>query len=132
MPTQRQAFRKGNKNPKINMKAFFILFTISASIAAESFDLKAPFVRTKSGQILTGTVLPAAKNRVVEAFLGIPYAQPPIGDLRFCPPQSLKLQNESLIFDRKTKNCWQITQEESSFDEDCLYLNVYKPGKNKF
>lgn len=46
-------------------------------------------VQTSSGPV-TGH---AALNRTqVSEYLGIPYAQPPLGDLRFAPPQTYSLQ----------------------------------------
>ncbi|KAJ8710914.1 hypothetical protein PYW08_009429 [Mythimna loreyi] len=66
-------------------------------------------------------------------FLGIPYAQPPVGDLRFKAPQPAKpwegVRNakefgskctQYELFDIESKN-------KRSGDEDCLYLNVYTP-----
>ena len=60
---------------------FVALFTSSA-VAQNAVGAT---VQTSSG-IVTGH---AARNRTqVSEYLGIPYAQPPIGNLRFAEPQS--------------------------------------------
>ena len=48
-----------------------------------------PLIVSTLNGLLRGLTLPTTSenNRSVSAFLGIPYAQPPIGDLRFKPPQ---------------------------------------------
>lgn len=68
----------------------------------------------------------------VEKYLGIPYAKPPVGSLRWKPPQKpepwegiLKTQkygNEAMKYDTG----W---FDEDQLSEDCLYLNVWKPVK---
>jgi carboxylesterase type B len=68
----------------------------------------------------------------VTAFLGIPYAQPPTGPLRWAPPHPPA--KWSGVFDAATfgKRCAQIAnptlQTAASSDEDCLYLNVWTPN----
>lgn len=65
------------------------------------------------------------------AYTGIPYAQAPINNLRFEPPQ--KPQYNDVINDKSKENvmCAQVSvfngPPEISGDEDCLYLNVYVP-----
>lgn len=67
-----------------------------------------------------------------DAFLGIPYAQPPVGNLRFKWPQSL----DSSFTEERTAteygdSCMQYTQNWT-MSEDCLSLNVIRPaGKPK-
>ncbi|ETS85710.1 hypothetical protein PFICI_03735 [Pestalotiopsis fici W106-1] len=69
------------------------------------------------------------------SFLGIPYAQPPTGELRFMPPQPLSLNTSQagVVFEA-THVAPPCIQWGSEFDvenptpsEDCLYLNVYVP-----
>ena len=72
----------------------------------------------------------------VRAFKGIPYAQPPIGDLRWREPQPVKAWEGV----RSAKNFGPRAMQRRYFDdmlfrsdgvsEDCLYLNVWTPAKN--
>ncbi|KAF1760090.1 hypothetical protein GCK72_008336 [Caenorhabditis remanei] len=61
------------------------------------------------------------------AFTGIPYCQPPVGNLRLQPPQPLTQFNTTLhdatYFRPK---CPQLNANGAT-NEDCLYLNVYTP-----
>ncbi len=61
----------------------------------------------------------------VEQFLGIPYAEPPVGPLRFRPPVPLPLAGalDATAFGAK---CLQGTAPDG--DESCLFLNVYRPA----
>ncbi|MFC4260803.1 carboxylesterase/lipase family protein [Marinobacter lacisalsi] len=65
------------------------------------------------------------------AFRGIPYAQPPVGNLRFAPPQPAGAWEGTLQADEFGNNCPQTGSAFNGFadslDEDCLFLNVYKP-----
>ncbi|EEZ97529.1 venom carboxylesterase-6 [Tribolium castaneum] len=87
-----------------------------------------PMVSTPLGQI-QGYHRKSAKGNVFAAFEGIPYAKPPIGGLRFEPPEPIDpwkgVWNASTTFE-----CAQTTlmrPELIEGDEDCLYLNVYVP-----
>lgn len=82
-----------------------------------------PVVRTDSGPV-QGVVM----NGVAE-FLGIPYAAPPVRQLRWMPPQPPHPWTEVRSTKAFAPNCTQ-NQElgyfagPSSTAEDCLYLNV--------
>ncbi|MFC4260802.1 carboxylesterase/lipase family protein [Marinobacter lacisalsi] len=63
------------------------------------------------------------------SFKGIPYAQPPVGDLRYAAPVPAEPWTETLSADSFGGSC---IQPQSTFGaatatEDCLYLNVYQP-----
>ena len=53
-------------------------------------------VKTSSGVVRGQTI--QVLNRRIDQFLGIPYAEPPIGELRFAKPQPLKKPKEVNIF----------------------------------
>uniref|UniRef100_A0A1B0G120 Carboxylic ester hydrolase n=1 Tax=Glossina morsitans morsitans TaxID=37546 RepID=A0A1B0G120_GLOMM len=65
------------------------------------------------------------------SFRGIPYAQPPIGDLRFQPPQPYNAWKPQ-VYDATSDGpiCPQLTTETSEISEDCLRLNVYTKNLN--
>uniref|UniRef100_U5EY55 Carboxylic ester hydrolase n=1 Tax=Corethrella appendiculata TaxID=1370023 RepID=U5EY55_9DIPT len=67
------------------------------------------------------------------AFEGVPYAEPPIGKLRYQPPVSLakKWKGEKLVT-KATSICIQWDHfiegdDKLRGEEDCLYLNIYTP-----
>ncbi|KAK4109805.1 alpha/beta-hydrolase [Canariomyces notabilis] len=90
-------------------------------------SLSAP-VETESG-LVSGLVL-ANKTR---AFLGVPYAAPPVGPLRWRPPQpavpwtgvrsATSLPPAAFQFAPPPNSIYY--GGETSFSEDCLYLNIY-------
>lgn len=75
-------------------------------------------------------------------FKGVPYAAPPIGDLRWCPPKPVVPWDGVRKCDTFSKICPQLFQPEEGFyrkefyddpdpeiSEDCLYLNAWVPKK---
>ena len=72
----------------------------------------------------------------VNVFLGIPFAEPPIGKNRFRPPKP-KRQWRPAIYKAMefSPECLQSTlfssDTDSIRDEDCLYLNVWAPLKTR-
>lgn len=87
----------------------------------------ATIVSTTKGQI-SGT----QKNRHQE-FLGIPFAKPPVGPLRFCAPQPCDPWTgirEAVSFGPSAPQSQSLPgmTPEGPFKEDCLYLNVYTPA----
>ncbi|MFO0551742.1 MAG: carboxylesterase family protein [Polyangiaceae bacterium] len=64
----------------------------------------------------------------VVAFLGIPYAAPPIGELRWRLPVEHACFDGTLDATAPKPSCPQLTQEGIyEGDEDCLTLNVFRP-----
>jgi carboxylesterase type B len=98
-----------------------------------------PTVKLRSGVEIHGTV--NATTPSVQQFLSIPFAQPPIGSLRWAPPQKLDsipdvidatvlgpscpqgLSNGSSLY---TKDVLQFNID-GSVSEDCLALSVWTP-----
>ena len=82
-------------------------------------------VRTTDGAV-RGTRLGAA-----EAFLGLPYAAPPVKDLRFAPPVAPTRWRGVRDASRQAPACLQFQpggiRETQATSEDCLYLDLYRP-----
>jgi para-nitrobenzyl esterase len=105
---------------------FFLLF--SFEISAQKID---DFVSTSSGKV-QGYL----ENKVMN-YDDIPYAKPPVGDLRWKAPREI-LDSERVIENKDNNFC---IQEPSSMggapgegiltgSEDCLYLDIKTPKKN--
>jgi para-nitrobenzyl esterase len=108
-----------------------ISFSLTISVA---FAAGCAFAASGTVKIDTGRLKGETSGSVV-AFKGIPYAAPPVGELRWRPPQSVK--------------AWSGVREASGFGadcmqkpfpgdaaplgvtpaEDCLYVNVWVPAK---
>jgi para-nitrobenzyl esterase len=66
----------------------------------------------------------------VGEFLGIPFAAPPVGDLRWQPPHDAPLWPQTLQATKFANTCVQPQRgvfAAPSNTEDCLYLNVFTP-----
>jgi carboxylesterase type B len=107
-----------------------------------------PSATIDSGVIIGAVTNYSKSNVQVNQFLGIPFAQPPIGNLRFSPPQKPNNWTHPLNTNRLPPSCIQDFGNRTSvrefqmtlFDsppppngesEDCLYLNVYVPVNDK-
>ncbi len=118
-----------------NPVPFFIIYTVCmlvmpAAQAQQALDRKE--VRTKYGRI-SGL----RSDKTVYSFKGIPYAQPPVGNLRWREPQPPVPWPEVKLTERFGPSPMQArptpfgvyTPEflipESPISEDCLYLNVW-------
>ncbi|MCG5440315.1 carboxylesterase/lipase family protein [Micromonospora foliorum] len=92
--------------------------------AADDDRRSAAVVRTDQGAV-RGTV--AADHR---SFQGIPYASPPLGALRWAPPQPGPTWTGVRDATRPGADCAQLRglpMDAPSEAEDCLYLNVTTP-----
>jgi para-nitrobenzyl esterase len=101
-----------------------VLATFSTMAQDENVREEGPVVRTAEGPV-RGFV-----RSGVSVFLGIPYAAPPVGNLRWRPPQPVEHWDEPLDATHYANTCPQVTElgafaGPSSITEDCLYLNVF-------
>ncbi len=74
-------------------------------------------------QTTSGPVCGVVSNSVDE-WMGIPYAAPPVGSLRWEPPQPPTPWTTPLQATQFGSKCIQV----SGGSEDCLYLNVWRPA----
>ncbi|GMS99366.1 hypothetical protein PENTCL1PPCAC_21541 [Pristionchus entomophagus] len=96
----------------------------------------------KDGSPVTGEMMIAPNGKLVTQFYGIPFAEPPVGKLRFrkpvpkapwrntlnanVPPNSCIQCLDTYFDDFVGATMWNANTEQS---EDCLYLNVFVPEK---
>jgi para-nitrobenzyl esterase len=112
---------------RIMFRAFLISLTALAAIS-----LPASAQVKVDGGAVSGLALEG-----VTAYEGIPFAAPPVGDLRWRAPQPVKPWSGVLKADRFGHDCMQKPfpgddgpiRTESS--EDCLYVNVWTPAAAK-
>ncbi|GAA2540651.1 carboxylesterase family protein [Winogradskya consettensis] len=89
-----------------------------------------PVVKTDKGQVR------GQAKAMVTSFLGLPYAAPPTGGLRWRAPQPVARWQGVRDATTFGGSCvqgsgWDPGYEQPTLTEDCLYLNVYRPSDAK-
>uniref|UniRef100_A0A452G5L0 Carboxylic ester hydrolase n=1 Tax=Capra hircus TaxID=9925 RepID=A0A452G5L0_CAPHI len=102
-----------------------------------------PIVETAQGRVLGKYVSLNGFAQPVGVFLGIPFAKPPLGSLRFAPPQPAEpwsfvknttshppMCSQNAMFGEMASDLLSNGMEsvKPKFSEDCLYLNIYTPA----
>jgi para-nitrobenzyl esterase len=99
--------------------------------------LAAPVAVTDSGRVA------GSRDGAVDAYLGIPFAAPPVGANRWRAPQPAARWTGTRDATRFGHSCWQSVSPQGfgpwsheyvvqgDISEDCLFLNVWTPGKAK-
>ncbi|KAL1492311.1 hypothetical protein ABEB36_012784 [Hypothenemus hampei] len=77
--------------------------------------------------IVRGRLITTSTNKTFRAFQGIPYAEPPLGSLRFQAPIPPKSWENTLNATEDPNVCYAIDSDSPKESEDCLYLNIYTP-----
>lgn len=80
-----------------------------------------------------GPVAGTTRNSI-DSWLGLPFAAPPVGELRWQPPQPVKPWTAPIKAETLANSCAQGADlgafARAGGSEDCLYLNVYRPLKS--
>lgn len=113
------------------MKSIFVSLLLISSIygMAQFNHPEGPQVKTQQG-ILSGTY-----DAGISSFKGVPFAQPPIGDLRWQAPQAPKPWEGVRKADAFGPRAMQraifsdMNFRSDGMSEDCLYLNIWTPAK---
>ncbi|MFV3128950.1 carboxylesterase/lipase family protein [Niveispirillum sp. KHB5.9] len=106
------------------------LLLLGATCLSLATATAAQIVRVEGG-VIEGRPLDSGVN----AFLGVPFAAPPLRDLRWRPPQPVQPWAGTLHADRFAPMCLQPMRGSTinhyfgheAISEDCLYLNVWAP-----
>jgi para-nitrobenzyl esterase len=115
--------RSGRRLSGVISTVATILFAACTAMAARADHLTAT-VHVATGD-LQGKVVAG-----VDEFLGIPYAAPPVGDLRWRPPAAPASWSGTRRVTAFANTCAQASRgifAAPSNTEDCLYLNVFAP-----
>lgn len=74
----------------------------------------------------------AKSSNLVLTWLAIPYAEPPIGKLRFKNPKPVKSWTKTLNATKWGKSCtqWDGDKIDKDSSENCLFLNIFAPYTN--
>ncbi|XP_055677254.1 juvenile hormone esterase [Lutzomyia longipalpis] len=88
-------------------------------------------VKLSHGGVVVGRHMVSHDGKGIRAFMGIPYAEPPVGSRRFRAPVPKEKWSGERLAVKDSDICIQRDpyrrDMEISGSEDCLYLNVYTP-----
>ena len=85
---------------------------------------------TINNGVLEGKRHDSFRGTIVYEFLGIPYAVPPTGSLRFENPQPLETSWKGILPVKNYKDAC-VQNKDKPDSEDCLHLNIWVPSSNK-
>jgi para-nitrobenzyl esterase len=105
-----------------------------AIAAAVVLAVAVPALGADRVRTANGTVEGLRTESGVQAYLGIPFAAPPVGDLRWKPPHTVKNWTGTRSAAQFGPRCVQapifgdMNFRSTGMGEDCLYLNVWTPA----
>lgn len=103
-----------------------LIFVAAYMLMSPAISGDRPHVDAPAGRVL-GTA-----EGDIRAFRGIPYAQPPLGDLRWRPPVQMPRWQGVREATKYGAACMQppppaATGSQTAMSEDCLFLNIWTP-----
>lgn len=119
------------------LSSLFVICLIPVCSSQSESEL---IVQTRAGKV-RGIRLPLPGGTQVTAFLGIPFAEPPVGKRRFRPAEPKRPWSD--VFDATSypSACYQYVDmsfpgfqgsemwnPNREMSEDCLYLNIWVPS----
>eukprot|EP00106_Octopus_bimaculoides_P021335 XP_014788777.1 PREDICTED: acetylcholinesterase-like [Octopus bimaculoides] len=116
------------------LKYIFIISLLQTSIYAQD-----PIIDTTTGKIKGSNI--SVQNVNLDVFLGIPFAKPPVGNLRFRRPEPIERWSGIKDTKEHVSACVQQVQGgiggeslwnlKTNISEDCLYLNIWAPTESR-
>ncbi|KAM9046710.1 cocaine esterase isoform 4-T4 [Megaptera novaeangliae] len=124
---------------RLRAVAFGVLLLL---VPGQGQDSAGPVRTTHTGQVRGSLVHVKNTDVGIHTFLGIPFAKPPLGLLRFAPPEPpeswsgikdgtshpAKCLQDFASMKEMTLKLLNVTLPSTSMSEDCLYLNIYTPA----
>jgi len=117
-------------NRTLGTLALTAILATSSGLTSTASAQQAVSVQTDQGAVI-------GQQTTANVFLGIPYAAPPVGPLRWKPPQPASAWTSPLDASKPGNVCPQVVQAQFVVpgqtvgqvigNEDCLSLNVYAP-----
>jgi Carboxylesterase type B len=120
--------------------SLLLLFAVNIILPALSQNKKSQEIKSSNNpQVKTpnGIVEGIIEKSGVYSYKGIPFAAPPVGDLRWKEPQPAKNWEGILKADHfsakpmQTNVFGDMNSRSTTISEDCLYLNIWAPKKGK-
>jgi para-nitrobenzyl esterase len=108
------------------MKEIMFLFAISSLIVVHSCSTLPPGQAKTEQGIVQGIM-----EDSLTVFKGIPFAAPPVGDLRWKAPQPVQPWEGVKMATAYAPAAFQGGNPASGKSEDCLYLNIWTPALSK-
>ena len=101
-----------------------LLLAIAIAVAPLMSVAASTTVKVEQG-VLQGT-----KEDGLAVYRGVPFAAPPVGDLRWRAPQPAAKWDGVRPAEKFAPQCVQGSDGKTAMSEDCLYLNVWSPAKS--
>ena len=115
---------------------------LAVSLAGSPLVRETTELETRLGKVCGYTEMVLGKR--IETYWGIPYAKPPVGTLRFQRPESYGRWSGIWDATKQPNSCPQAIDESlngfegvtmwnpnTNISEDCLYLNIWTPARNR-
>lgn len=118
------------------MKTLFILTFLSAQLAYSAIAQSTKKAAAPQAKTVNGVLEGVVEQSGINAYKGIPFAQPPVGELRWKEPQPVKnwqgVRKAEKFGPRAMQNpvFGDMGFRSDGMSEDCLYLNVWTPAKS--
>lgn len=117
----------------LNAADVFTSYDIRDRVLQSEKEAQSHFTRTMSERIIVdtsyGKISGYSANDTTWQFIGIPYAQPPVGELRWKPPVAPTVWSgvrDAVDFGNVSPQS-AATEVRGGMSENCLYLNVTTP-----
>lgn len=120
-----------NKRSSCTTVLIFLLMLTASQSNAQS-DKRSVLTQTT----IENGLIEGIDDSGIAIYKGIPFAQPPVGDLRWRPPAEPENWNGIREAKKFGSGCMQLPVfsdmnfRSKGFSEDCLYLNVWTPAKS--